>query len=141
VNNELYEKIDAAINESENKIDIKALSSKIVGSVDITDEYAKKLLVEKIETLLRSRIARVKDENHVRDFYAVPVDQKRGVYVNATKTTDADALEKAAEALGLKIVGLNASRDKVLSQVFRLRHNVEIRDDTTLDLKTPYKED
>ena len=47
MNNELNDKIDAAINESENKIDIKALSSKIVGSVDITDEYAKSCLWKK----------------------------------------------------------------------------------------------
>lgn len=139
--NELYEYIDDAINEGDNKIDIKELSAKIVSKVELNDEDIKKLLIEKIEILLRSRIAKVKDGNHVRDFYAIPTDSKRGVYINAMKSTDVNALESAARALTLKIVGMEASRDKVLSQVFRLRHNVEIRDDATLDLKEPYKED
>lgn len=139
--NELNDIIESVINESAERIDVKALSEKAAKQVKLNKDYAQKLLVEKAETLLRGRIARIKDGNNVRDFYAVPVDQKHGVYVNATKSTDADALEKAAESLHTKIVGMEASRDKVLSQVFRLRHNVEIRDDATLDLKTPYKED
>lgn len=132
--------VERAINANEETIDIKALSDRLVDTVDITMEDAKVLVKEKIEQKARNKIARIKGIDNVRDFFATPVDKRKGVYINAVKSRDDEALEKTAEVIDLKIAGLKAARDKLMGQVFRLRHNVEIKDDGTIDPKTPYTE-
>jgi len=138
--NELDAIIDSAINENAEKIDVKVLSVQIAKQIDFDSEDIDELKRGRIEQMLRNRLSRIKDVHNVRDFFAIPIDGVKGVYANATKSRDDVAMEKAASLLDEKSIGLQASRDKLLSQVFKIRHNVELKDDGTLDLKSPYVE-
>lgn len=135
---ELNALIDSAINVNADKIDIKELSDSLVGIIRFNEEDIRELVKEKIEQKARTRIAKIKGADSIRDFFATPVDGKSGVYTNASRSNDDMALEKAGELLDIKMVGLKASRDKLFSTVFKIRHNLEVKDNATLDLKAPY---
>lgn len=137
-NDEINALIDSAIDVNADKIDIKELSGRLVSCIQYSDEDVRDLIREKIEQKARTRISGIKGADLLRNFFATPVDGRKGVYTNAPKSSDDIALEKAGELLDVKIVGLKASRDKLYSTVFKIRHNVEIKDDATLDLKVPY---
>lgn len=137
---EINSLIDQSINESAEKIDIEALSDDLAMVVEPSRADVQELIRDKIKQKARTRIARIKGIDNLREFFAMPTDKRRNLYINSTKSRDATALRKTAERLGVKIAGLENSKNKLLSQAFKLEHNLEIKDDGTIDTKTPYDE-
>lgn len=136
-NEDLNGIIDGVINESDDVIDIKSTAVNISRKVDLKGDFVRDIVRGFIEQKIRSRIAQIKGSDNIRDYFAVPIEGKRGVYANVPKSRDDDALERAASTLGDRIDGLKISHDKIMSRVHQIRHQIEMCDDGTLDLKTP----
>lgn len=140
-NDTINEMIDLAISEDAETIDVKDLADKVANKVNLSENEVRQIVREKIQMIARTRIAKIKDANNIRNFFATPMDGRNGIYSNAPKSRDDIALERAAEVIEEKRDGLKISRDKLLSRVFQLRYNVEIKDDATFDTKKPYDEE
>ena len=65
------------------------------------------------------------------------MDGKQCIYTNVQKSNDDIALEKSAERMSVQMIGIKISRDKIMSRVHQIRHQTEIKDDGTIDIKTP----
>lgn len=134
----INEMIDSYISASAEQIDVKAIVETVAPRVDYKSSEVQAIVKSYIEQKARQRISKIKGTDNLREFFAAPVDGKCGVYMSVPKSRNDISLEKAAESIGGKIEGMQASHDKIMSRVFQLRHNTEIRDDGTIDMKTPY---
>ena len=65
------------------------------------------------------------------------MDGKQCIYTNVQKSNDDIALEKSAERMSVQMIGIKISRDKIMIRVHQIRHQTEIKDDGTIDIKTP----
>ncbi len=140
-NEELNKEIDRAITDSSDVIDIKAAAINISQKADLKSDFVREIVRGFIEQKIRSRVAQIKGSDNIRDYFAVPIEGKSGVYASVPKSRDDVALEKAAGRIEDKMDGLQISHDKIMSRVFVIRHQIEAKDDGTIDIKTPYKGD